>query len=237
MAGVAVLGVAGPALAHVEVSADKKQAGATDVTLTFSGEAESSKAGIISERVVLPQGIAPADVSLVKAPSGWTYKATADGFTVGGKALPVGKDAEWKVKIAKLPDGETRLSFRTLESYSDGSVDRWIEIQEPGEEEPEHPAPLVTLQPAPKSATSSAAPSPAGSGPASATPGAPAASAPAASAPVASAPASAGVSSAPAEASPAGRSNSTWWIWPALFVAVLVAAGAVFAYRRRGDAS
>ncbi|WP_242624612.1 DUF1775 domain-containing protein [Krasilnikovia cinnamomea] len=231
MVGVAVAGVAGPALAHVEVSADKKQAGATDVTLTFHGEAESSKAGIVNERVVLPKGIAPADVSLVKAPSGWTYQATPDGFTVGGKALPVGKDAEWKVKIAKLPDGETRLSFRTLESYSDGSVDRWIEIQEPGAEEPEHPAPLLTLQPAPKSATGSA-PAPSASAPSGPAPSGPAptASAPDGATAVAASP------SIPA-ADPAGRSSSTWWIWPALVVAVVVAGGAVFAYRRRGDAS
>ncbi|WP_412735530.1 DUF1775 domain-containing protein [Krasilnikovia sp. MM14-A1259] len=225
MAGVVVVGVAGPALAHVEVSADKKQAGATDVTLTFVGEAESTKAGIVSERVVLPQGIAPADVTLVKAPGGWAYKADPDGFTVSGKALPVGKDSEWKVKIAKLPDGETRLSFKTVETYSDGSVDRWIEIQEPGEAEPDHPAPLLTLQPAPKSAT--------GQPGASATPSAPASSAPASSPPASPAVVA---SSAPVDPA-AGHSSSTWWIWPAVVVAVLVAAGAVFAYRRRGDSA
>ena len=70
LAGVGVLALAGPALAHVEVSANKTTAGATDVTLTFSGEAENDAAGIKSERVVLPAGIAPADVSLVKAPAG-----------------------------------------------------------------------------------------------------------------------------------------------------------------------
>ena len=127
-----MLGLAGPALAHVEVSADKTTAGASDVTLTFTGEAENPAAGIRSERVVLPAGIDPASVTLVKAPAGWTFTRAADGFTVGGKALRTGTDAVWKVRIAKLPDGQTRLSFKTLETYGNGDVSRWIEIQEPG---------------------------------------------------------------------------------------------------------
>ena len=153
VAGVLVLGLAAPALAHVQVSADKTTAGAENVTLTFNGEAESDSAGIKSERVVLPAGIDPAGVTLVKAPAGWTFSRAADGFTVGGAPLKVGVDSVWKVKIAKLPAGETRLSFKTLETYSDGDVDRWIEIQEPGQDEPEHPAPLLTLKPGPAEAT------------------------------------------------------------------------------------
>ncbi|MGW4947893.1 DUF1775 domain-containing protein, partial [Actinoplanes sp. NPDC004185] len=171
LAGLGVLAAAGPAAAHVEVSADKNRAGATDVTLTFHGEAENPS-GIKSERVVLPEGIAPADVTLVKAPAGWTFQATADGFTVGGKALASGKDAEWKVKVAKLPDGETRLSFKTLETYADGEVSRWIEVQEEGKEESDNPAPLIKLKPGPSTApaTTIAAPSAAPSASAPAAP-------------------------------------------------------------------
>jgi len=209
-----VLAVAGPAAAHVEVSADKTRAGATDVTLTFHGEAENAS-GIVSERVVLPEGIAPADVTLVKAPSGWTFQATADGFTVGGKKLASGKDAEWKVKIAKLPDGETRLSFKTLETYADGQVSRWIEIQEEGKDEPENPAPLIVLKPGPSTApaTTSAAPAPA-----------PSASS---AAPVASTPAT--IQAEPAVDTDEG--SSTWWIW--LLVALALAGGAGLLLIRR----
>src|SRR4051794_31130210 len=164
-AALAAPAFAGPALAHVEVSADTTQAGATDVTLTFHGEAENDAAGIRTERVVLPEGIEPAQVTLGKAPSGWSFSRTADGFTVGGKALKTGTDAEWSVKIAKLPDGETRLSFKTVETYGDGEVSRWIGIQEPGQDEPDNPAPLVTLRAAPAATATatatSAAPAPA----------------------------------------------------------------------------
>jgi len=208
IAGLAVAGLAGPALAHVEVSADKTQAGATDVTLTFTGEAENPNAGIKTERVVLPEGIAPTDVTLVKAPAGWTFARRADGFTVGGKELKTGTDAVWSVKIAKLPADATRLSFKTLETYGDGEVDRWIEIQEPGQAEPDHPAPLLTLKPA-----ASTAP---------ATPSTAAAIVPSAAATT-------------AQAEPASKSSggSTWWIWVVVLV-VPVAVAVAIALRRRG---
>ena len=164
LAGVAVAVAAGPAFAHVQVSADKTQAGASDVTLTFRGEAENPKAGIKSERVVLPTGIAPAGVTLVRAPSGWTFARDADGFTVGGKALPQGTDARWSVKIAKLPADQTRLSFKTLETYGDGEISRWIEIQQPGQPEPPNPAPLLVLKAA--ASTAPASPSVVASSPA-----------------------------------------------------------------------
>jgi hypothetical protein len=212
IAGLAVAGLAGPALAHVEVSADKTQAGATDVTLTFTGEAENPDAGIKTERVVLPEGIAPTDVTLVKAPAGWTFARRADGFTVGGKTLKTGTDAVWSVKIAKLPADATRLSFKTLETYGDGEVDRWIEIQEPGQAEPDHPAPLLTLK----------------------------AAAPTAPTPTAAAPSTAAVvpsaAAATAQAEPASNSSgsSTWWIWVLVLVVLVAVAIAVAMRRRRG---
>jgi hypothetical protein len=212
--GLAALGLAGPAFAHVEVSADKTTAGASDVTLTFTGEAENDKAGIKSERVVLPAGLDPAGVTLVKAPAGWTFTTAADGFTVGGTPLKIGVDAVWKVRIAKLPAGQTRLSFKTLETYGDGSIVRWIEIQEPGQPEPDNPAPLVTLKPGPSAAPPSAVPTSAS-------------------------PAPAAISTTDRTTAPTadlagdeGSSSGTWWIWVIVAV-VLIAGGAVLVLRRR----
>jgi hypothetical protein len=203
MAGFAVLGLAGPAFAHVEVSADKKTAGAENVTLTFNGEAERDDAGIKSERVVLPQGIDPSAVTLVKAPAGWTFTQGPDGFTVGGKALKIGQDAVWKVKIAKLPDGQTRLSFKTLETYSNGEIDRWIEIQQPGQDEPDHPAPLLVLKPGPSTAPTTQSPAPSAE-------------------PSTAAPVAAGTATAISQVQTSDDGGSTWWIW--LLVAVVVVA-------------
>jgi Domain of unkown function (DUF1775) len=214
MAGLGLIALAGPALAHVEVSADRTTAGATDVTLRFHGEGENPSAGITAERVVLPAGIAPADVSPVRAPRGWRFTRGADGFTVAGTALKPGTDAVWSVKVAQLPAGATRLSFKTLETYGDGKISRWIEIQEPGQAEPDNPAPLLTLRPGPSTAPASTA-------------------APATSATSAPAPGPATVRATAPAADTGG--TSTWWIWIVAIVPVAAAAALVLARRRSGD--
>jgi hypothetical protein len=216
LAGVGVLALAGPALAHVEVSADKTTAGATDVTLTFNGEAENPAGGIQSERVVLPDGIDPASVTLVKAPTGWKFSENGDGFTVAGKALKIGADAVWSVKIAKLPDGQDTLNFKTLETYGNGDVSRWIEIQQPGQAEPDNPAPQLELT-------------------GGSSPGAPASSAPAAAEPTTPAATTAAATTPAAAPASSDSGSSTWWIW-VIVVVVVIAAGGFFALRRRGSA-
>jgi hypothetical protein len=141
----AIAVAASPAWAHVEVSADKTEAGATNVTVTFHGEAESTAAGIASEQVFLPGGITANQVHLAKAPAGWAFTTGPDSFTVAGTALPKGTDAQWSVVIDKLPANVSQLVFKTIETYGDGEIVRWITEQQPGQPEPEHPAPVLKL--------------------------------------------------------------------------------------------
>jgi uncharacterized protein YcnI len=203
-----------PAWAHVTVDADNPEAGARNVTVTFVGEAESSKAGIASEQVFLPAGISPQDVRLAKAPAGWTLTTTADGYTVAGKALPVGENATYSVIIAQLPANATELAFKTLETYGDGSISRWIEIPVAGQAVPDNPAPVLKLKPA-AAAAATTAPAP------TSTTLAETATAQPMSSPAA---ATAGGS--------AGGSTTGWWIAAAV-VAVLAAIGAALMLARR----
>lgn len=53
-------------------------------------------------------------------------------------------DAEHKIKVRQLPDAK-EIAFKTVETYSDGEVSRWIELPSGGEE-PEQPAPILELQ-------------------------------------------------------------------------------------------
>ncbi|KOU61444.1 DUF1775 domain-containing protein [Streptomyces sp. IGB124] len=144
---VVLLGIAaGPAAAHAEVSASDPRALAENVTLSFTSEAESDSAGITELRVVLPQGIAPDAVTLKEAPENWKLTATPDGYSVGGAALATGTDAEYSITVRQLPDAKS-LAFKTLETYGDGKVSRWIEVPADGQKV-DNPAPLLKLQPA-----------------------------------------------------------------------------------------
>jgi uncharacterized protein YcnI len=212
-AAVALTG--GVASAHVEVKADKAQAGATDVTITFSAENESAKASIVSVRVSLPSGILPADVTYVSGPSGWALTPAADGYTVAGPALPAKRDATYAVKVAKLPSDATTLSFKTLVNYSDGRVDRWIDIPQDGVQS-DNPAPTLKLAPA-AVAPSSAAPS-------------------VSAAPTSEPPPSAAATGAPSLAATpsasSGGGSAGVWIAVAVAVLVVLALGA-WLWRRR----
>ncbi len=139
---VGVLLLASPAAAHTEIELDHATAGATNVTMSVTAEAESSKAGIASVAVQLPAGITPDQVSLVSGPSGWALTTTADGYQVAGASLKTGVDAAYKVRVAKLPDTPGVLTFKTVVTYANGDADSWI-----GAPGADNPAPTVSLAP------------------------------------------------------------------------------------------
>ncbi|UUU21908.1 DUF1775 domain-containing protein [Streptomyces sp. DSM 40750] len=166
VAATAVLLTAVPAAAHVEVESDNAQALAENVELDFSAESESGTAGITELRVVLPEGIAPTDVEYGEGPKGWEFTTTKDGYTVKGPAVKVGADAEYSVVVRQLPDAK-ELAFKTLQTYSDGKIDRWIELGEADAEGHGSEAPVLELKaaapgakPVSPSPTESASPSP-----------------------------------------------------------------------------
>ncbi|MGF0173418.1 DUF1775 domain-containing protein [Streptomyces sp. Marseille-Q5077] len=139
---------AGPAAAHTEVEAEGARALDQNVALTFTAESESASAGISKLEVILPEGIAPADITFKEGPKGWKFAPTSRGYTVSGAELGVGEDAEYVVTVRQLPDAES-LVFKTLQSYSDGKVDRWIELEEESGGDGHghgHPAPHLDLK-------------------------------------------------------------------------------------------
>ncbi|MFE9650798.1 DUF1775 domain-containing protein [Streptomyces sp. NPDC006365] len=150
-AAVAVaVATAGPAAAHADVEAEGARALDRNVALTFHAESESGSAGISKLEVVLPKGIAPGDVTYKEGPDGWKLTPTDRGYTVSGPKLAVGEDAEYVVTVRQLPDAKS-LVFKTVQSYSDGKVDRWIEVDDTsGSDGHGHgnPAPRLDLKPA-----------------------------------------------------------------------------------------
>ncbi len=210
---VGVLAVVGVAYAHTEVTAEPAVAGATNAVLTFEAAAESPTAGISSVRIVLPEGIAPSDVTLKSGPSGWKLTATTDGYTVGGATLPQGRDAVHAVTVTRLPNA-TRLVFKALVNYSNGTVDRWIEEPTTANPNPDNPAPVLELEPAPTPPPTTAAPAPT------------------------SAPPTIAPGSSPAAAASSGESSGSpwlWWLLGAVAVALLVGGLALMRRRRAGQ--
>ncbi|MFH0515646.1 DUF1775 domain-containing protein [Streptomyces sp. M41] len=166
-----VVATAGPAAAHAEVEAKDARALDQNVALTFTAASESASAGISKLEVILPEGITPQDITYKDGPQGWKLTPTGRGYTVSGPKLAVGTDAEYVVTVRQLPDAKT-LIFKTLQTYSDGQIDRWIEEEEESDDHGHghgHPAPRLELKaaapgaesvsPTPTEAPTSTAPS------------------------------------------------------------------------------
>jgi hypothetical protein len=47
--------------------------------------------------------------------------------------------------MGRLPDDIDQIVMPAVQTYDDGTVVRWDQVQAPGADEPEHPAPTLTL--------------------------------------------------------------------------------------------
>ncbi|MEV8588266.1 DUF1775 domain-containing protein [Streptomyces sp. NPDC051180] len=223
------LATAGSGVAHVEVEAKGATALAENVEVSFTAETESAAAGITRLEVILPAGIGPGDVVYKSGPAGWELTRTARGYAVSGPAVAVGKDAAYAVVVRQLPEARS-LAFKTLQTYGDGRVDRWIELEKAGAGHG-NSAPVLEVGPAAPGARPLAS---------ATTP--PAATTPVPSASVTSAPAAQGAD-AKDEPGNAGEeirrkeAESSSAVAKVIVGAVLLAlvlAGAVLWFRRRG---
>lgn len=147
-----VVAGAGPALAHVEVTAAPARALAADAVLTMHGEAESDSSGVTGVRIQLPAGLLPADLRLVAGPAGWRLTGGGQVATFSGPALPVGRDLDLRFRVRQLPASD-QLVLKTVQTYADGQEDGWIEVPSASVPEPDNPAPVVRLAAAAPGAT------------------------------------------------------------------------------------
>lgn len=167
--GVVLLAAAGLAVgtgvaaAHVSVSAPDAAAGSYSV-LTFRVPNESDRSGTVKLSITIPESTPLASVRYQAVP-GWTAKAvtstlptpvqqadvtleeaiTSVTFTADdGTRIAPGEFAEFHLSVGPLPDVPA-LSFPTTQTYDDGEVVEWADPVTEGTEEPEHPAPTLTL--------------------------------------------------------------------------------------------
>jgi uncharacterized protein YcnI len=154
----------GAAHAHVTVNPDTAEAGGY-ATLAFRVPNERDDAATTRVEVVFPQD-APLGHASVRPVPGWTSTVTmkklAEPITSGdgeisevvssivwkGGSIDAGEFQEFEVSAGRLPEADATLAFKALQTYSNGEVVRWIELPGAAGEEPEHPAPMVTVAPA-----------------------------------------------------------------------------------------
>jgi len=172
-ASAAVLMLAVPALAHITVTPDSAPGGSAAV-LTFHVPNEEATADTTKLDMKIPTDH-PIVNLLVKPVPGWTVSVktitlarpvvTDDGkFTQavseviwsGGEIAP-GQFQDFSVSADPLPTGVSALAFKALQIYSNGDVVRWIDLSAPGQPEPGHPAPVLTLTSATHTAGTTAA--------------------------------------------------------------------------------
>ncbi|WP_328424195.1 YcnI family protein [Micromonospora sp. NBC_00389] len=174
----AVLGFAGPASAHVTVNPKEATQGGY-ARVAFRVPNESDTASTTKVEVVLPENAPVGSVSTMPVP-GWTVAvekrkvdppievhgspiteavAKLTWTATGDAGVKPGQFQEFPVSMGPLPQVNTMV-FKTVQTYSDGNVSRWIEEPTPGAEEPEHPAPVLTLTAASPSASAAPAAAP-----------------------------------------------------------------------------
>ncbi|WP_103381476.1 YcnI family copper-binding membrane protein [Pseudonocardia dioxanivorans] len=165
-AGVA-LAAASPALAHVTAQPSTAQQGGYTV-INFRVPTESDTAGTVKLEVSFPTDHPLTSARTTPQP-GWTATVTKgtlpqpiqrDGATITqavttvtwtaqpGTRIGPGQYMDFPLSVGPLPDDTTGLVFPATQTYDDGSVVNWNEIQQPGAAEPDHPAPSITLTPA-----------------------------------------------------------------------------------------
>ena len=160
---LAMLALAGPAFAHVTVSAPGAVRGGSDQEITFRVPVEK-KVNTVGLTVALPVSTPIVSVDVAAMP-GWisttkTVKlakpiATDDGSfstvvsqidwraTAGG--LRPGEYGEFTLLAGQLPDAPS-IAFKALQRYADGSTVAWNQVAAPGSSaEPANPAPVLTL--------------------------------------------------------------------------------------------
>lgn len=157
----AMLSFAVPALAHITITPDSALAGAAAV-LTLHVPNEEAHASTTKVDVRIPTSHPIAQL-LVEPVPGWSVsvktitlskpittddgtfsQAVAEVIWSGGRIRP-GQFQDFTISADPLPTGVSKLAFKSLQTYSNGDIVRWIDLPQPGQPAPDHPAPTITL--------------------------------------------------------------------------------------------
>ncbi|WP_069884124.1 YcnI family copper-binding membrane protein [Streptomyces luteocolor] len=164
VAASAVLVLSAPAFAHVSVSPEGEAAKGGYAVVNFKVPNEMDDASTTKLEVSFPTDHPLASVMTEPVP-GWKAKVTKTKldkpldmhgkkideavskvtWTADGKGIEPGTFQKFPVSMGQLPEDADQLVFKAVQTYDNKEVVRWIEPQQKGQEEPEHPAPALEL--------------------------------------------------------------------------------------------
>ena len=163
--GMAALGLvvaaALPAAGHVTVSAQGEAVQGGFARLIFSVPNEQDDSATVGLEITFPEETPIANVSVQPKP-GWSYQVQTATFdppidvhgeevsegvssvTWTGGSIAPGEFDQFVISAGPLPEAD-ELVFKAVQSYDNGDEVRWIEEVPESGEEPELPAPILTL--------------------------------------------------------------------------------------------
>jgi len=189
MVGAIVCALAAPAAAHITVDPSSAPQGSTQ-KLTFVVPNEEPTAKVTEIQIGFPTPPqTPINSVSVEAKPGWTVKVTTQKLakpikTDDGTVSDIVSSVDWKAKTAAdgilpeqfgeftinadgLPDGENEVAFKAIQTYSDGTIVRWIDPVTATGPAAEHPTPILQLTEPAGEATATTVPTPTTAAPSS----------------------------------------------------------------------
>ncbi|MFI6656914.1 YcnI family protein [Streptomyces sp. NPDC050523] len=164
LAASAVVVLSSPAFAHVSVQPEGTAAKGGYAVIDFKVPNERDDASTTRLEVTFPSDH-PLASAMPQPMDGWDIKVTKSKlakpiemhgekideavskitWTAKNGGVGPGFFQKFPVSVGTLPEDTDQLAFKALQTYSDKEVVRWIEVQQKGQEEPENPAPVLTL--------------------------------------------------------------------------------------------
>ena len=156
-----------PASAHVTTDPEAAPQGG-EVTVRFRVPNEVANANVVKVDIAFPTDHPLLGVLAEPVP-GWTSMVTEatlnppvqtdDGpvsqavsqitwTAISGGGTPPTQFQELPVLVQQLPKAVSQVVFKAVQTYSDGSVVRWIDPVVAGQPAPDHPTPILKLTPA-----------------------------------------------------------------------------------------
>jgi periplasmic copper chaperone A len=134
-----LLGLPVAASAHSGPSPSKLTAGST-TKVTFTVGHGCGKSPTVKVQMKVPAGFVVGSTS---GPKGWTATAKGAVVTWSGPAFAADKKLPLVVSLT-APKKTGEYAFPLVQDCSVGRLS-WVELEVPGEDEPERPAPMITV--------------------------------------------------------------------------------------------